>query len=133
VAREEIKEEIQVVLKRVSDLDRSCSPNLIGADHESLTSRIGNESRKDLRQWIDPPDPSSNLRTASDNHHEGTAAWCTDGKTFANWMASGSLLWIHGKRKYTITVVLIVTDDSRIDSWFWEDYSQVRYPLSRVA
>ena len=48
-------------------------------------------------------------------------------------MESGSLLWIHGKRKYTITVVLIVTDDSWIDSWLWEDYSQVRYPPRRVA
>ncbi|KAN0141435.1 hypothetical protein V8E53_000680 [Lactarius tabidus] len=74
----EVREKMQVVLNDVSDLNR-------------------NESRKDLRQWINPPDPSSNLRTASDNHHEGTATWCTEGKTFANWMASGSLLWIHGK------------------------------------
>jgi hypothetical protein len=43
-------------------------------------------------------------------------------------MESGSLLWIHGKRKYSIAVVLIVTNDSRIDSWLWEDYSQV-FPL----
>jgi hypothetical protein len=106
---------------------------MIAADHESLTSRIGNESRKDLRQWVDPPDPSSNLRTASDSHHEGTAAWFTEGKTFTNWIASGSLLWIHGKRKYTITVVLIVTNEFRIDSWLWEDNSQVRYPPLRVA
>jgi hypothetical protein len=104
-AREEIKEEVQVVSKHVSDLNRSCSPNPISADHKSVTSRVGNESRRDLRKWIDPPDPSSNLRTASDAHHQGTAAWCTEGKTFANWMASGSLLWIHGKRKYTIAVV----------------------------
>jgi hypothetical protein len=26
-------------------------------------------------------------------------------------MSSGPLLWIHGKRKYTITVVLFVTND----------------------
>ncbi|KAN0141733.1 Ankyrin repeat-containing domain protein [Lactarius tabidus] len=74
----EVREKMQAIFKYVSDLNR-------------------NESRKDLRQWINPPDPSSNLRTASDNHHEGTAAWCTEGKTFANWMESGSLLWIHGK------------------------------------
>jgi hypothetical protein len=43
-------------------------------------------------------------------------------------MESGSLLWIHGKRKYTITIVLIVTNDSWIGSWLWEDYSQVRCP-----
>ncbi|KAN0141750.1 hypothetical protein V8E53_000212 [Lactarius tabidus] len=70
--------DMQVVLKYVSDQDR-------------------NESRKELRQWIAAPDPSSNLYTASDAHHEGTAAWCTEGKTFADWMESGSFLWIHGK------------------------------------
>ncbi|KAN0141715.1 hypothetical protein V8E53_000177 [Lactarius tabidus] len=56
-----------------------------------------NESRKDLRQWIAPPDPSSNFDIASEVHHEGTTAWCTRGGTFADWKTSGSLLWIHGK------------------------------------
>jgi hypothetical protein len=136
-AREEIKEEVQVVSKHISDLNRSCSPNPMGVGPKSLTSLIGNESRRDLRKWIDPPDPSSNLRTASDAHHKGTAAWCTEGKTFANWIASGSFLWIHGKRKYniaaSIAVSLIVTNDSRIGSWLWEDHSQVRCPPPRVA
>jgi hypothetical protein len=87
----------------------------------------------DLRQWSDPPDRCSNFYAASDAHREGTAAWCIEGETFADWMVSGSLLWIHGKRKYTITAVLIVTNDSWVDSWLWEDYSQVRYPPRRVA
>ncbi|KAN0129916.1 Ankyrin repeat-containing domain protein [Lactarius tabidus] len=56
-----------------------------------------NELRKDLRKWIAPPDPSINLNTASDAHHKGTAAWCTEGNTVITWKASGSLLWIHGK------------------------------------
>ncbi|KAH9177996.1 hypothetical protein EDB89DRAFT_1810093, partial [Lactarius sanguifluus] len=58
---------------------------------------LGNELRKDLRKWIAPPDPSVNYNTASDAHHEGTAAWCTKGDTLANWKTYGSLLWIHGK------------------------------------
>ena len=102
-------------------------------DHERLTSPIGNESRKDLRQWINPPDPSTNFYAASDAQHEGTAAWCIKGQVFANWMTSGSLLWIHGKRKYTIVVVFIVTNSSWIDSWLWEDDSQERYCPRRVA
>jgi hypothetical protein len=97
------------------------------ANHDGLTSCIGNLSRESLRQWIDPPDRSSNFYAASDAHHEGTAVWCIEGKTFANWMTSGSLLWIHGKRKYITTAVVIVTNDSCVDSWLWEDYSQVRY------
>ncbi|KAH9037476.1 hypothetical protein EDB85DRAFT_607430 [Lactarius pseudohatsudake] len=69
---------IQQMVNQVSDLTR-------------------NELRKDLRKWIAPPDPSVNYNTASDVHHEGTAAWCTKGDTLANWKTSGSLLWIHGK------------------------------------
>jgi hypothetical protein len=77
---------------------------LVTSNHTGLTSRIGNMSRKALRQWIDPPDWSSNFYAASDAHHEGTAAWCIDGKSFTDWMASNSesLLWIHGKRDYII-------------------------------
>ncbi|KAF8266719.1 hypothetical protein EI94DRAFT_1830495 [Lactarius quietus] len=61
-----------------------------------------NELRKDLRKWIAPPDPSVNYNVASDAHHEGTTAWCTEGNTLANWKTSGSLLWIHGKRTYSL-------------------------------
>ncbi|KAH9055857.1 hypothetical protein EDB83DRAFT_2614803 [Lactarius deliciosus] len=69
---------IQQVVNQVSDLSR-------------------NKLRKDLRKWVAPPDPSVNHNTASGAHHEGTAEWCTKGNTLANWKASGSLLWIHGK------------------------------------
>ncbi|KAH9037500.1 hypothetical protein EDB85DRAFT_608746 [Lactarius pseudohatsudake] len=69
---------IQQVVNQVSDLNR-------------------NELRMKLRKWIALPDPSVNYNTASDTHHEGTAAWCTEGNTLADWKASGSLIWIHGK------------------------------------
>ncbi|KAH9031833.1 hypothetical protein EDB84DRAFT_164236 [Lactarius hengduanensis] len=74
---------IQRVVNQVSDLNR-------------------NELRKDLRKWIAPPDPSVNYNTASDVHHEGTAAWCTKGNTLADWKASGRVLWIHGKRTFPL-------------------------------
>ena len=89
-----------------------------------------NELRKDFRKWIAPPDPSVNLQSASGAHHEGTAAWCTKGSSVASWKASGSLLWIHGKRAYPITVLaLIITNDSWVRSWLWEEHSKVRYYL----
>ena len=114
---------------QIIDLNRSSPSDLITADHETLTPLTGNELRKDLRKWIVPPDPSVNYNTASGVHHEGTAAWCTKGNTLADWKTSGSLLWIHGKRMYSINVqVLIATNNSWIDSWLWEEYSQVRYP-----
>ncbi|KAI9450825.1 hypothetical protein BJY52DRAFT_1419406 [Lactarius psammicola] len=88
---------MQQVVNQVTDINRSSSSNLITIDHKSSTSLTGNELRKDLRKWIAPPDPSVNYNAASGAHHEGTAAWCTKGNTLADWKASGSLLWIHGK------------------------------------
>jgi hypothetical protein len=89
-----------------------------------LISHTGNELCKDLRKWIAPPDPSVNYNAASGAHHEGTAAWCTEGNTLANWKTSGSLLWIHGKRTYPIPV-LVLFNHAWFYSWLWEEYSQV--------
>ena len=97
---------IQEVANQVDHLTRSWSANIITANHLSLTCLPVIELRKDLRKWIAPPDPSINLKTASSAHHAGTAAWCTEGITIANWRKSGSLLWIHGKRTYSIIVAV---------------------------
>lgn len=77
------------------------------------------EERRVLEDWIAPPDISVNYNAACDAHHEGTASWCTEDTegtkgVFAEWKkASGSLLWIHGKRTYPATLwVLIVADDT---------------------
>ena len=91
------------VENQVGDLNRSSSLNLAAIDLECLTFLTGKELRKDLRKWISPPDPSVNFNTACKAHHTATATWCTQGDTFADWKASGSLLWIHGKRTCTLT------------------------------
>ncbi|KAN0141970.1 hypothetical protein V8E53_000432, partial [Lactarius tabidus] len=62
-----------------------------------VTDLNWNDLRKDIQKWIYPPDPSVNYNTASGVHQEGTAAWCIKGNTLADWKATGSLLWIHGK------------------------------------
>ncbi|KAH9178001.1 hypothetical protein EDB89DRAFT_1819122, partial [Lactarius sanguifluus] len=101
-----IDERVQSVDDKVDSIThselypRQLTPNLASAICSPITKPrhlLGNELRKDLRNWIAPPDPSVNYNTASDAHHEGTAAWCTKGNTLANWKRSGSLLWIHGK------------------------------------
>ena len=121
---------IQEVANQVSHLQRSWSSNLITAGHVSLTSLPVNGLRHNLRVWISPPDPNVNLRTASGAHHEGTAAWCIEGSTLATWKESGSLLWIHGKRTYPIIFLVVGATNDRMHSWFWEEYSQVRYSLA---
>jgi hypothetical protein len=114
------------VANQVSDLKRSSSSNLTINNPEILTSLTGHELRKDLRKWIAPPDPSVNYNTASGAHHKGTAAWCTQGNTLAEWKISGTLLWIHGKRTCLVAFrVLFVTNCSCIDSRLGEEYPQV--------
>jgi len=60
----------------------------------------GDKLQRDIRKWLSPPDPWKNHNIARESRHNGTAAWFTQGKVFAEWKASspGSVLWIHGKR-----------------------------------
>lgn len=50
-----------------------------------------------IRKWQSPPDPSTNYHIARDRQCEGTAEWFLLGSRFQEWVATGSLLWIHGK------------------------------------
>ncbi|KAH8977213.1 hypothetical protein EDB86DRAFT_2838218 [Lactarius hatsudake] len=94
-----IDERVRSVDNKVDSVTHGMKEN--GVAIQQVVNQVGdlnrNELRKDLRKWIAPPDPSVNHNTASGAHHEGTAAWCTKGITLADWKASGSLLWIHGK------------------------------------
>ena len=65
-----------------------------------LLSVMANMAYKVIRRWLSPPDPSINHNTARNAHHEGSAKWFIDGNIFQRWkMGTGSLLWVHGKRK----------------------------------
>src|SRR6266404_2362874 len=58
----------------------------------------GNQLRQSLRQWVAPPDPSTNHNIARDIHQTGTAEWFFQGSIFGEWMSEEGLLWIYGKR-----------------------------------
>jgi hypothetical protein len=93
-----MREETKQVVNDIGDQKRSfaCNPYIVG--YEGLIVLTGNQLRQDLRNWLSPPDPSVNYNIACRAHHEGTALWFTKGNTFTDWKASGSLLWVHGKR-----------------------------------
>jgi hypothetical protein len=55
-------------------------------------------SHEKLRSWLSPPNPSINHNIASATHHDGTASWFIQGKTFRAWKKNGSILWIRGNR-----------------------------------
>ncbi|KAH9035775.1 hypothetical protein EDB85DRAFT_2212481 [Lactarius pseudohatsudake] len=79
--------------------------HIITNDVEQLASSVDdmkwNESRKSLREWVFPPDPSTNHNIACDLYHGGTAQWFFQGSMFGKWKSTGSLLWIYGKRMHS--------------------------------
>ncbi|KAH9044054.1 hypothetical protein EDB83DRAFT_1575851 [Lactarius deliciosus] len=65
---------------------------------QQLASSVGDVKwRKILKEWVFPPDPSTNHDIAYELHLGGTAQWFLQGGMFGEWKSTGSLLWIHGK------------------------------------
>jgi hypothetical protein len=53
---------------------------------------------KDIREWLSPPDPSTNLNAALDLRHPGSGQWFLQGSEFATWRkVPNSFLWLNGK------------------------------------
>ncbi len=61
---------------------------------------VGDQLQRDVQHWLSPPDPSKNHDFVWKAHHAGTSAWFFESKALAEWKASGSFLWIHGKRRF---------------------------------
>ena len=73
---------------------------VVGGGGNDSDDFIGDQLQENFRRWLSPPDPSINYNTALNAHHEGSAEWFIHGDTYLKWrMSTGSLLWIHGKRK----------------------------------
>ncbi|KAH9996977.1 hypothetical protein BJV74DRAFT_794986 [Russula compacta] len=101
---QDVDKKVQGVEDRVRDVDDKIEVVIDGAEktREEILTSMGNQDRNQIRwnlqRWLSPPDSSINYNTACDTRHQGTATWFTESTTFTDWKASGSLLWIHGKR-----------------------------------
>jgi hypothetical protein len=73
-----------------------------------LTKIAGNQLLESLRKWQSPPDPSTDHHIAGGRQHTGTAEWFIESDKCHKWKAAGSLLWIHGKRTFLLTVALVI-------------------------
>lgn len=50
-----------------------------------------------IGNWLSPPDPSTNLNKARDQHHQGTGQWLLVGDQYAKWKTDrNSFLWLNG-------------------------------------
>jgi hypothetical protein len=102
----------------VNDAHRTFSTFIVAREREGRPVELlaGRSPRADqkiraIRNWLSPPDPSTNHNIARESQHPGTATWWINDKTYSEWKHSGSssLLWIHGKRQCFGTYCFFVT------------------------
>ena len=86
----------------------------------------GNQLRESTHKWLSPPDPSTNHNIACGTHHKKTATWFFQGGIYQEWKATGSLLWIHGKRLSVRLPNLTPTDTILCCSWLGKECYLVR-------
>jgi hypothetical protein len=94
------------VAEDVDQVKRSSFPNLVSSDCGVSRVLPGNQLWDSLHTWLSPPDPSTNHNIACSTHQKQTANWFFQGRIFAGWKSTDSLLWIHGKRASYIAGVL---------------------------
>jgi hypothetical protein len=105
---------------------RRSTSELVVIDAERVPT--GDQVQEKIRYWLSPPDPSTNHNIARRDHHDGTATWFTQGRTFEQWKAVGSLLWIHGKRMCLFYLLFISCPHWRTDrSGFREEHLMVSH------
>jgi hypothetical protein len=108
------------------DLAKRLSSNLISAGYGALPNLSGKQLRKGTHKWLSPPDPSANHNIACGTHHKKTAAWFFQGGIYQEWISTGSLLWIHGKRLSPPLSNLILSDAVLSGSWLGQKCHLVR-------
>jgi hypothetical protein len=100
--------------------------NLTSADYVVLLVLSGNQLRESAHKWLSPPDPSTNHNIACGTHHKKTATWFFQGRIYQEWKATGSLLWVHGKRLSVPHSKLTSSDTILSCSWLGQKCYLVR-------
>ena len=92
----------------IADEEKRSYSDLITVDSLGLFILTENLLREKSKQWLSPPDPSTNHIIARKAHHKGTASWFFQGSIFEQWKSSPSLLWVHGKRTSFSSLLLYI-------------------------
>jgi hypothetical protein len=92
----------------IVDEEKRSYSDLITVHSLGLFILTENLLREKSKQWLSPPDPSTNHIIARKVHHKGTASWFFQGGIFEQWKGSPSLLWIHGKRTSFSSLLLYI-------------------------
>ena len=94
-----VGDRVEDVRSDVQNVNRSSSHQTI-LHFVASNIFVGTQLRDSLQQWLSPPNPSVNHNIASKAHHNGTSQWFFHGRMFKEWKATGSFLWVHGKRAF---------------------------------
>jgi ankyrin repeat domain-containing protein 50 len=72
---------------------------LVGLDRKVDDFQFREELRQ-IRLWLNAPDPKVNHAAARQKHEPQTGSWFVDSGDFSNWLSlPNSTFWLHGLRK----------------------------------
>jgi len=120
-----VKAKVVTIDDRVKEIAGSLS-NFISTDYVVLLILSGNQLWESTHKWLSPSDPSTNHNIACGTHHKKTATWFFQGRIYQEWKATGSLLWIHGKRLSVPLSKLTPSDTILSCSWLGQKCYLVR-------
>ncbi|KAE9378647.1 hypothetical protein N431DRAFT_396440 [Stipitochalara longipes BDJ] len=79
-------------LQVISDVNAAIQTNNV-----SQEKHLTEQRRREITQWLSPPDPFSNYNAAVDKRRRDTGQWLLDSAQYAAWRESeDSFLWLHG-------------------------------------
>jgi hypothetical protein len=64
--------------------------------NSNLQNQYDEQQRKQIVDWLEPPDHTIAHNVACDRCQAGTGAWFTESQQFQNWAKEPSKLWLHG-------------------------------------
>jgi len=80
-----------------------------------------------IKDWLKPPDPSTNFVNATNKMTEGTGAWLLQDWSFQNWETDAGLMWLQGQGKYPESEsILFQLMTFMYNSWLWKNLFNVR-------
>ena len=101
----------------IADQEKRSYSNLNAVDSRGLFILTENLLREKSKNWLSPPDPSTNHNIARKAHHKGTASWFFQSRIYEQWKSSPSFIWIHGKRTVLFLFAPSKPPDSYLCSW----------------
>lgn len=101
--------------------------------HQVEDLALDNQRQK-IHEWLNPPDPSSNLNKAQKKRYMGTGSWFLDSQSFMEWnYGICQTLWLHGIPgcgKTVLSAAIIehlkqLRDSSHIVLYFFFDFTDI--------